>query len=107
ALTLGFGQRGVGFVMQSVDRASVVVVAHAPLETRERAGARIVQRRAQRRDVERFRRQREARHARGLQPPLTGGMNAISLPSASGSSQRANAPSTATRSRSTGSAKPW
>src|SRR3546814_18803140 len=63
----------IGFVMQSVDRAAVVVVAHTALETRVRAGARIVHRLAQRFDRERFRRQRETRHAGGAQPPLTGG----------------------------------
>src|SRR5690606_22181394 len=40
-------------------------------------------------------------------PPLTGGMKAISAPSRGASSQRANAPSTATRRRSAGSLKPW
>src|SRR3546814_8128582 len=73
--------------MQSVDRAAVVVVAHPALETRVRAGARIVHRLAQRFDRERFRRQRETRHAGGAQPPLTGGTNTISLPSTSRSEE--------------------
>src|SRR3546814_12679461 len=106
ALAFGFGQRCIGFVMQSVDRAAVVVVAHPTLETRIRAGARVVHRLAQRFDREWFRRQRETRHAGGAQPPLTGGTNAISLPSTSASSQRANASSNAPRHRSTGTPKP-
>src|SRR3546814_19149964 len=93
--------------MQSVDRAAVVVVAHPALETSVRAGARIVHRLAQRFDRERFRRQRETRHAGGAQPPLTGGTNTISLPSTSASSQCANVSSPAPRSQSTGGAKPW
>ena len=49
----------------------------------------------------------EARNALISAARLTGGMKAISLPSRGASSQRAKAPSTATRRRSTGSAKPW
>ncbi len=101
ALALGFGQFAVGLVEQALHRPTLVVVAHPALEAGVGAGPRRKQALAQRRDVEGFGADGETFH-----PPDTGGMKATSQPARSGASHEAKAPSTATRRRSAGSAKP-